>query len=354
MHSFNTDEIIENGIKVIINPKAGSHARHVERDMRHRLSTDHVNYYISTSKQDIMQMVSQFAAEAKKRQTHTLVLPVGGDGTYHDAINADGDLDELIFGFTDSGSSGDYLRTLNTKKHSRMCKHINALREKKVPLEERVKLADMIKISYNLGDEEKSINGLNIFSIGFDGEVCKKVNSSVLQGGIKKKLGFVPASLQVLKDYVPLEIGYSINGEPDKKKVAKDVLSFILIIGQYAAGAMKYNPHGEIDDELAECLIAKYSSKKKVKLDIIRLAFHIKLLRDNKIVDSLPQANGYNKYGIMYLDKVKSAELKINNPEADKEYYFESDGEHYQYEPSRPLHLEVVSKAIKVLHVPAS
>lgn len=347
------EEIRENGIYVLFNPRAGSNSEHIKKSIKRELGTHHVNYYETTSRQDLRQMISWLAAEAKRKQTNFLVLPVGGDGTYHDTINTDESLDGLILGFTDGGSSGDYLRTLGIKKHVRMCELITALRDKKIPLEERVKLADMMKISYGLGDEQKSVNALNIFSLGFDGEVCKKVNCSVLQGGIKKKLGFIPAALQVLKDYVPLQVQYRINGEL-QENIAENVLSLITIIGQYAAGGMKYNPRGKVDDGLAECLIAQYSSKDKVKRDIIRLAFHIKLLRDNKVVDSLPLGDGYNQFGIRYSDNIKSAELRIINPDSGKESYFETDGEHYQFNPAKPLHLEVMPKALRVLYLPAS
>jgi diacylglycerol kinase family enzyme len=346
------DEIVENDIWVFPNPKAGSKARHYEKDMRSRLGTDHINYYTSTSREDLRRMISWLAAKAEKNQTYIMAIVVGGDGTFHDTVNSDGDLGRIIFGYTDGGTSGDYLRTLNIKKHSRMCNLIDALRDNRVPLEERVKLVDMIRISYSLGDEEKSVKGLNLFSTGFDGEVCKKVNESATDGGVKKKMGFIPASLKVLKKYVPLEIEYIINGETKKKDVAKKVLSFIFINGQCAGSDMKYNPHGEIDDGLAECLIAQYSSKNKVKMDIIRLAFHVKYLRDNKIVDSPPLVDRYNRYGVRYVDKIQSMDLRIMNPEAAKEAYFESDGEHYQYEPTKPLHLEIMPKAIHVLHVP--
>lgn len=347
------EEVVENGIWVLFNSKAGSNSERTKNSIKHMLGKDHVNYYDTASKQDLRQMVSWLAEKAKKNNTSILVVPVGGDGTYHDTINIDESLDELILGFTDGGSSGDYLRSLNTKNRSRMGKLINMLRKREIPLEERVKLADMMKISYGLGDEQKSVNALNIFSLGFDGEVCKKVNCSVLQGGIKKKLGFIPAALQVLKGYVPLQVQYRINGEL-QENIAENVLSLITIIGQYAAGGMKYNPRGKVDDGLAECLIAQYSSKDKVKRDIIRLAFHIKLLRDNKVVDSLPLGDGYNKFGIRYSDNIKSAELRIINPDSGKESYFETDGEHYQFNPGKPLHLEVMPKALRVLYIPAS
>ena len=362
------EEIRENGIHVLFNPKAGSHAGDIIKDTLYRFGTDHINYHIPSSKQDFKKMISWLAAEAEKRQTYIMIIIVGGDGTYHDTVNATGNLGRLILGLTDGGSSSDYTRTLGIKKYHRMCNLVNALIDNEVSLEERVKLADMIKISYNLGDEEKSINGLNLFSIGFDGEVCKKTNSSAIQGGIKKKLGYIPASIQVLRNYVPLDIEYIINGEPDSKDVAKNVLSFVLINGQYAASGMQYNPYGRVDDEKLECVIAQYSSKKNEKKDlpksafqmlkpafqVVRLAFHIKVLKDNKIVDSLPGESGYNKYGVKYLDGIKSMELKIINPEVGKESYFESDGEHYQYEPTHPLQIEVMPKAIHVLHVPAS
>jgi diacylglycerol kinase family enzyme len=343
------DEIIENDIWALFNPKAGSHARRIEKDARESLGTDHVNYYVSSSKEDLTRMVSWLAAEAEKKQSAIMVLIFAGDGGYNDAINASGDLKRLIFGFTAGGSSSDFARTLNMKKSHKTCKLINALRYKKIALEERVKPIDLIRISYTADNQEKVVKALNLFSMGFDGEVCKLVNSSAKNGGARKKTGFIPASLKVLKYYVPLEINYAINNDPERNDIAaKNVLTFTIINGRYAASGMNYNPYFEVSDGFVEAIIAKHRSK----LSLINRIVHLKFLQDNQHIDSLPGKDGYNRLGIRYEDKINSIALQVTNAAGKNEDYFETDGEHHKYDIQQPVRLQVLHHATNALYIP--
>jgi diacylglycerol kinase family enzyme len=348
MPFYTLEEIIENDIWVIINPKAGKRSKDVEDDLRHILGMDHINYYLSNSKQDITQMVSWLAEKAEKKQSTIMVLIVGGDGTYGDAINASGDLKRLIFGFTDGGTSSDFARSLNTKTRHRTGNLVNALRENEVALEEHVKPIDLLRVSYTEDDREKELRALNLFSTGFDGEVCKIVNESVETGGIKKKAGFVSVAKRVLKHYSPLDIDYFINNDLVRKVTARDVLTFVLINGRYAGSGINYNPYFDVSDGYIEGIIAK----KRGTLDLLNMAFHMKVLQDNRHIDLPPVKDGYNRLGVRYEDKISTITLKVTNANGKKEGYFETDGEHQRYNPQQPVKIEVLHHATNALYVP--
>lgn len=348
MHFYTLEEIIENGIRVIINPKAGKRSKNVEDDLRHLLGMDHINYYLSNSKQDITEMVSSFADKAEKKQSTIMVLIVGGDGTYSDAINASGNLKKLIFGFTDGGTSSDFARSLNTKTRHRTGNLVNALRDDEVALEEHVKPIDLLRVSYTEDDQGKELRALNLFSTGFDGEVCKIVNESVETGGIKKKAGFVSVAKRVLKHYSPLNIDYVINNDLAGKVTARDVLTFVLINGRYAGSGINYNPYFDLSDGYIEGMIAK----KRGTLDLLNMAFHMKVLQDNRHIDLPPVKDGYNRLGVRYENKINSITLQVTNADGKKEGYFETDGEHQRYNPQHPVKIEVLPQATNALYVP--
>jgi diacylglycerol kinase family enzyme len=342
------DEIIENGIYVIVNPKAGRRAHHIEKEMRQRLGTDHINYYISSSKEDITKMVSWLAAEAEKKQSTILVILVGGDGTYGDAINAEGDLSRLILGTADGGSSSDFAKTLNMKRPCRTCNLINALLDGEVALEDCIKPVDLMRINYTAGNQGKMIKALNLFSMGFDGEICKLVNDSVKVGGVKKKKSFVSAAIKVLKHYSPIDVEYTINNDPSRHGVAKNVLTYVVMHGEFAASGMRYNPYFKLGDGFAEAIIAKHRNVPS----LLRRIFHIKVLKDSQHIDLPPGKEGYNRLGIRYEDKISSINLQVLNANMDKENYFETDGEHHSYDPNYPVKIEVLPKATSALYIP--
>jgi diacylglycerol kinase family enzyme len=347
MPLYTLEEIIENDIWVIINPNAGKRSKQVEKDLRQILGMDHINYYLSNSKQDITQMVSWLADKAEKRQSTIMVLVVGGDGTYSDAINASGNLKRLIFGFSDGGTSSDFARSLNTKTRHRTGNLVNALRENEAALEEHVKPIDLIRVNYKEDNQQKELRALNLFSTGFDGEVCKIVNESVETGGIKKKAGFVSVAKKVLKHYNPLDIEYILNDDLTKK-TALDVLTFVLINGRYAGSGINYNPYFDVSDGYIEGMIAK----KRGTLDMLNMAFHMKVLQDNRHIDLPPIKDGYNRLGVRYEDKINSITLQVTNAGEKKEGYFETDGEHQRYNPQHPVKIEVLPQATNALYVP--
>ena len=341
------DEVVENYIHVFFNEKAGSHAKYIIEDTKYRLGKDHIIYHEPESKQDFKKIISWLAAETKKKQTYTLVLVVAGDGTFGDAINASEDLTGIIFGFTNGGTSGDFAKSLNMKKHHKATKLINVLRNKKVALEEHVKPIDLLKVNYTEDHQEKEKRALNLFSTGFDGEVCKIVNESVETGGIKKKAGFVSVAKKVLKHYNPLDIEYIINNDLTRK-TALDVLTFVLINGRYAGSGINYNPYFDLSDGYIEGMIAK----KRGTLDLLNMAFHMKILQDNRHVDLPPVKDGYNRLGVRYEDKISSITLQVVNHDVKNEGYFETDGEHQRYNPQHPVKIEVLPQATNALYVP--
>jgi diacylglycerol kinase family enzyme len=342
------DEIVKNNIYVILNPKAGNRALQNQREARERLGTNHIIYYVSSSKEDLIKMVSWLAAEAEKKQSVILVLIVAGDGGYDDAINAEGDLSRLILGITDAGSSSDFAKTLNMRRFCRTFNLINALLEGEVNLEDCIKPIDLMRISYTAGNQEKATKALNLFSMGFDGEICKLVNDSAKVGGVKKKKSFVSAAIKVLKHYAPIDVEYTINNDSSRHGIAKNVLTYVVMHGEFAASGMRYNPYFELGDGFAEAIIAKHRSIPS----LLTRVFHLKVLKDSQHIDSPPGKDGYNSLGIRHESMISSINLQVLNVNGKGHDYFETDGEHHCYDPAYPLRLEVLPKATTALYIP--
>jgi diacylglycerol kinase family enzyme len=144
-----------------------------------------------------------------------------------------------------------------------------------------------------------------------------------------------------------LDIEYTINNDLTKK-TALDVLTFVLINGRYAGSGINYNPYFDVGDGYIEGIIAKNRNT----LDLLNMAFHMKILHDNRHVDLPPVKDGYNRLGVRHEDKISSITLKVTNADGKNEGYFETDGEHQRYNPQHPVNIDVLHHATNALYVP--
>ncbi|HJX06109.1 MAG TPA: diacylglycerol kinase family protein [Candidatus Nanoarchaeia archaeon] len=368
MEDFELEELLSEKIMVVQNPRAGSKAKKIRQDIAKRLGNEHFNYVFSEKKGDITRIVSDRIAEAEKKGKKAMIMVVGGDGTYNEAVNANGDFSRVLFAFVDGGTSSDFARSLNLRSSLKACNLVNKIMQKRVYLEDYVKASDLIKVSYDIENGKdakgrivvescKQVRALNLFSMGFDGAVCQRVNERYKTGGLLKKNIFLEEAIKVLKEYKPMEIVYSINDNTSKGNVIEDVLSLPVLNGVYAASGMKYNPYGEIDDGLLEALIVQKVRKRRIPsiLRIVNLAWHIMILKDSKLVDAKPEEKGYNKYKVKYIDQIERIEMNILNADENKPYYFNVDGEDHKLDnPGGAVIVENLAKRINVLYSPES
>lgn len=344
------EELVEE-IPVIINPVAGKDYKMFQRELENRLGNENFNYYITKGKGDAVEFVSEKLRFAEKNDKKLMLLAAGGDGLYNEVINARGDISRLVFVPIPSGTSSDVARNLNLTNTARTCNLLNKILEGEEELSSFITPYDLISVNYDNG---KSIRAVNLFSVGFDGLLCKEVNESRKKGGFGKKNIFVKKAVQIMKEkrYYPIELGYVINewGNNDFKNsgLAENILMFTIITGRYAGGGMNYNPEAVLDDGYLEGFLVKNMSLRKA----LKLISHVLIKKDDVHISSKKGFDGFNAYGINYIKNIESALINILLTRHNQDYYFNVDGEHHKLEdPAACIKVDVLPNAIKALYI---
>ena len=353
MHIYTLDELLEE-IPVIRNPVAGSNSKKFERFLQDRLLQDRIKYYETNGKGDAGRILSERIAEAEKTNKKLMALIVGGDGTYNDAVNAKGDLSRVIFVPIPGGTSSDIARSLNLNNTVRTCNILTKVFEGDEDINDYVKPMDILGVKY---DEGKEVKAMNMFSLGFDGMLCKEVNTSRKKGGFGNKNIYVKKTLEIMKEkrYEPVRIKYTLNNiyplnnTISKTAFADDILMLTIINTRCAGGGMNYNPYFSINDGALEGFLVKNMGLKEAS----KLIWHVLLKKDDAHIISLRDIDGFNRFNVNYMPGIESARINIQDVDKKQEYYFNVDGEHQLLEhPELPVDVKVLPKATNVLYLP--
>jgi diacylglycerol kinase (ATP) len=336
---------------VVINPVSGNNSMKALKYLQKHLKDKGFHYYITKEKGDGARFISERLAAAEKSDKMLLALIVGGDGTCNEVSNADGNLDRLIVGIIPAGTGKDMARSLNMTGIDDICEIQNQIYTGKANLENYVKPIDLIKVSF---DESKEAKANYLFSIGFDGVVCKEVNGSRRKGGFRDKNIYITKAIEVLREkkYSPIKIEYTLNNDTSTTKTVDDLLMFTIMNGRYAGSGINYNPEYSLNDGLLEGFLIKSLTLG----EMTKLLWHVRVKKDNEHIASARDANGFNRFKINYMPGIKSASIKIQPPAewvSDQEYYLNTDGEHHQIEkPDKPVQLDVLHNATYMMYIP--
>jgi len=333
---------------VIINPVSGNDSLKVARHLQGRLGNEGFHYYLTKEKGDSARFISDKIAAAEKADKMLLALVVGGNGTCNEIINAKGDLGRLILGIIPAGTGKDMARSLNMTHVNKTCKHLNKIFAGKESLEDYVKFIDLIKATF---DDNKEAKANYLFSLGFDGVVCKEVNSSRRKGGFRDKNIYVTKAIQVLREnkYTPIKIKYTLNNDLATTKEADNILMFTIMNGRYAGSGINYNPEYSLSDGLIEGFLIKSMTLGELS----KLLWHVRVKKDNEHIISERDSEGFNRFKINYVPGIKSASINILGANNQQDYYLNTDGEHHLIEnPSAPVNVEVLHGATYMLYMP--
>jgi diacylglycerol kinase family enzyme len=347
MHIYTLDELLDE-IPVIRNPVAGSDSKKFERFLQNRLLQGRMRYYETNGKGDTGRILSERIAEAEKKDKKLMALIIGGDGTYNDAVNAKSGLSRVIFVPIPGGTSSDVARSLNLNNAARTCNFLTDIFKGEEDINDYVKPMDLIGATYDGG---KEIKAMNMFSLGFDGMLCKEVNESRKKGGFGKKNIYVKKAYAIMKKkrYEPIRLGFEINNDKSLSGIASDILMFTIINGRYAGSGMNYNPYFSINDGALEGLLVKKIGLKELR----KILWHVRAKKDDQHITSKKDKDGFNRFKINYMHGIESARINLLSVKDKQEYYFNVDGEHHLLEhPELHIDVKVLPKATNVLYLP--
>jgi len=241
----------------IINPIAGKgKSKHVWSKIKKYLDANHVKYdfYLTTKPKE----AGEIAVHMIKKGCRKIAV-VGGDGTFHEAINGkELDLSSVIFGIIPAGTGNDFSKTIHVPRDP-----VQACR---VFLQGQTAKIDLGQIN----QEEYFVNTAGV---GFDAEIANEINSD--SRWMTGSWAYMYSILKLLVTYNNLNLKVHIDDKPFEISDC-----FLLAIGnaKYIGGGIKLIPSAVPDDGYFHILIAKNITKAAVlrKLPLIYRGSHIK------------------------------------------------------------------------------
>ena len=172
------------------------------------------------------------------------VVVLGGDGTFHEALNSITDFDRIRLGLIPCGSGNDFVSSGNFHKGK-------PLRMLKIILAGKTKKIDYIQFDCGL-------RCLNIAGTGLDIEVLKVARAYRRLTGSPNYIG---ALLRVIKNFDPYTVTVTADGE------TRDY-SCILVAaanGTQFGGGIKVSPLSSISDGKLDLMIIKMVERSRIK-----------------------------------------------------------------------------------------
>lgn len=349
------DEILSSKIPVIVNPAAGGPFKDLlKKNIEQRLGKYYFEYLESHQKGGITKIVTKEVSKRKK-----FMLIVGGDGTYNEAVNTEANLKDVVIGFLNGGTSSDFSVNANTRHTARVCNALQEIMAGESNLEDYVKPADIIQVTY---DEGEQVKAMNMFSFGFTGLLCKRVEEKRKRGGVETKIRFSTEAFRLYREkiYKPIDISFSINNGEIKKGPLEKIFFMGILNGGYAGGGMNFNPNyvlKDLEDGFFEGFVNK---EMKNVMQLLNALWHVAILKDNKIIEppkNQYHPNGhdleYNSLNTHHLKGIKTIDINIRNINKGTKYYFEVDGEpHRIYKPGSKITVEVLAGETNLFHIP--
>ncbi len=287
-------------IAFVINPEAGKgNTKAVWNRLKERVKSkvkEKIIEIFSEYPGHIIEIVRSLLKEGIRR-----IVVVGGDGSLNEAINgAYGKKAEI--GIIPTGSGNDFVKMLGFKK---------------VGIKEYIGTEKTIEVDGVLVNNHRFF--INIFGIGFEARVAKKMRESKFKGD----LAYLDAVFKTLKEFKPVHMrinidGYVIDTEPVIASAGN---------GRFHGGMFVLTPFAELNDGLIDFCIVKKLSKPK-------FLFYI------------PKAVKGTHYRIKrYVKILKGRFIKILCSEP---LYYEMDGE-VSENPEKEFVLKIFPKAFKIL-----
>lgn len=237
----------------VVNEKSGNgKGAKTWNQLKANLTIPYEAFVTSYEKQAIA-FAKQIKEQSSKDKEKTLVIGIGGDGTYHELLNGLYGAKNVVLGAVCAGSGNDFKRGFTAF-------------EKAEEIETFIKSNGAIK--QDLGEilaNDKRIYFVNNSGIGFDATVAITANESKVKKAFNKvglgKLCYVYYLIKCLFTFKPFTVEIQANGET---KIYHQVWFITASNQKFFGGGMNISPHSKTDDEQLELTIVHNLNKYKL------------------------------------------------------------------------------------------
>ncbi|TEU16574.1 MAG: diacylglycerol kinase family lipid kinase [Anaerolineales bacterium] len=204
---------------------------------------------------------TELSREALSAGYRTIVA-VGGDGTLNEVVNGlviEGMVDPMVnLGIIPGGTGSDSVRTLGIPHDYRAaCQRL---------LHGKPDCVDLGLVTCASEGREIQRYFLNVAGLGFDGEVCERVNrSSKALGGT---LPFLSSLFVNLLTYQNKTVEVTLDGQQRLQQKANSVF---VCNGRYAGGSMHIGPNAALDDGIFDVVIIGDTGKLEIVVNLPRI-----------------------------------------------------------------------------------
>jgi YegS/Rv2252/BmrU family lipid kinase len=223
-------------ILVIVNPAAGS-----RKSLR--LLPD-IKQWLSQSPHEVLFTIPESPDEMRSEMMKApdrgidAFLPVGGDGTVHQALPAIAEA-KIPLGFLPCGRGNDFARNIGLpSKLQKSCS---------LPSNPSFHQVDLPRINH--------IPFVAVAYVGFDAEVNKLANDG--RGYFGGTLGYIVCVLKTLKNFRPFEVEITIDDLTWRERV----MMVTVANAPFYGGGMKIAPDANMNDGVLDICIVKEISK---------------------------------------------------------------------------------------------
>jgi diacylglycerol kinase (ATP) len=189
-------------------------------------------------------------AKTAAKKGYDMVVSVGGDGTINEIVNglyASGSIKDNLLGIVETGTGGDYVRTVGTPRHyEEACRRF---------LQPQKQTVDLGVVEYQKNGSRAERLFVNFAGMGIDSEIVRRTTQQY------KKLGSLPSYLVgmfvSLVKYQNHKVSITIDGKTQEARI----LTVIMNNGKYGGGGMYTAPQADLADGFLDVMVAGDLSK---------------------------------------------------------------------------------------------
>jgi len=338
--------MINAAIPVIYSTKSGTgeHERRFER----MLGSGH-EFFKTRCKGDVAQLSIDLVKKKKK-----LILLASGDTSIYELINTlmaeFGPGLSNIIGIIPLGTASNTAHNLGFRSANQACKLQRQFMGGKKNIEDYVRGTDLLKVSF----DDTSLYAASSFNLGLLSRVChdaEKEKSGFIASLFKKlrikKISYAVKMIEASLSYdtFDAEMIYCRKGGEVGNFILPDIMNINMTNGKQQAAIKNWNPNGcPYDGELEMMCIQEMNLGKMVLLtgQMVLIGNHTRPAKDGA---------GYNRYGISYLDRLSSVNIRIAEDDYNYPFYIELDGGSLQLQkPNESVKADIVPSAMNFIY----
>lgn len=332
-------------IAVILNPASGI-ANH--ESMIYRLLGPGFDFFVTASEEEAVRL----STEQVEKENGMFILAAGDtllDKVINKLMEEYGPGLSTMIGIIPVGTANNTAYNLGFESISDSCKLFRQFARDEKNAKDHVRKTDLMKVSF----DDTVLYTVSSFNLGLLGRICHDVehdNGGFLQRVFKKlrikKVSYAANTIKSSADYQPFtaDFVYDRRGALASFRL-ENLMNINLTNGRQQAAIKNWNPYGCPYDGELEIICAQEMNLGKMALT----AGHMSLIGEHTA--AAKKGTKFNRYGISYLDGIKTVCMSISEDDCKRSFYVELGGDGWPLKRlNQGVMVEVVPSAMNFVY----